>query len=107
MYKRQGKQRAGSGGEEESKGDPSYDTTGEGESGGSYWSLGRTPEIGRGASSKSVMLVRHVPYDFVDCLLLISISGLMLYWFENDEFPRVEIGACREIEDILGTQVYL
>ena len=61
--------------------------------------LGRPPEVGRGASSKSVMLVRHLLYDFDDCLLLISMSGLMLYWFENDEFPRVEIRACREIED--------
>ena len=35
-----GKQHAGSGGVEESKGDPPYDTTDGGESGGSYWSLG-------------------------------------------------------------------
>ena len=35
-----GKQHAGSGGVEESKGAPPYDTTGEMESGGSYWSLG-------------------------------------------------------------------
>ena len=34
------KQHAGSGGVEESKGAPPYDTTGGGESGGSYWSLG-------------------------------------------------------------------
>ena len=37
------KQRAGSGGVEESKGDPPYGTTGGGESGASYWSLGRPP----------------------------------------------------------------
>ena len=37
------KQCAWSGGMEESKRDPPYDTTGRGESGGSYWSLGRPP----------------------------------------------------------------
>ena len=38
---------------------------------------------------------RRVPYDFVDCLPLISISGLMLYWFENDKrevCPVAEFG---------------
>ena len=35
-----GKQHAGSGGVEESKGAPPYDTTGVGGSGGDYWSLG-------------------------------------------------------------------
>ena len=38
-----GKQRAGSGGVEENKGNPPYDTTGGRESGVSYWSLGRPP----------------------------------------------------------------
>ena len=37
------KQCAGSGVVDESKSDPPYDTTGGGESGGSYWSLGRPP----------------------------------------------------------------
>ena len=70
---------------EESKGDPPYDITGGGESEGSYWLFGRPPEIGRGATSKSVMLVRNVPYDFIDFLLLISeLSTFIRITFRTD-----------------------
>ena len=56
------KQCAGSGGVKERKSDPPYDTHhGGGESAGeAIGRLGGRREVGRGASSKSVMLVRHV-----------------------------------------------
>ena len=59
-----GKQRAGSRSLEESKGAPPYDTTGGGESGGGYWSLGPS---GRGVPL--ILMSRLATRDDVDAAL--------------------------------------